>query len=48
MLFIKIMKIVGKILRNLPELLTAIKRFEKIKAPWLGSRALTITAASNT
>ncbi|CAL7961922.1 DDE_Tnp_1 domain-containing protein [Gammaproteobacteria bacterium] len=34
--------------RNLPELLTAMKRFEKIKVPWLGDRALTITAASNT
>ena len=34
--------------RNLPELLTAMKRFEKIKVPWLGGRALTIAAASNT
>lgn len=34
--------------RNLPELLTAMKRFEKIKVPWLGGRTITITAASNT
>lgn len=34
--------------RNLPELLSAMKRLEKIKIPWLGGRALTITAASNT
>jgi transposase len=34
--------------RNLPELLTAMKRFEKIKVPWFDGRALTITAASNT
>jgi len=34
--------------RNLPELLSAMKEFEKIKIPWLDDRALTITAASNT
>ena len=34
--------------RNLPELLSAMKKFEKIKVPWLGGHALTITAASNT
>jgi hypothetical protein len=34
--------------RNLPKLLTAMKRFKKIKVPWLGGRALTIAAASNT
>ena len=34
--------------RNLPELLTAMKKLEKIKVPWLGDRTLTITAASNT
>lgn len=34
--------------RNLPELLTAMKKLEKIKVPWLGGRTLTITAASNT
>ena len=34
--------------RNLPELLTAMKKFEKIKVPWFGDRTLTITAASNT
>ena len=34
--------------RNLPELLSAMKKFEKIKVPWLGGRTLTVTAASNT
>lgn len=34
--------------RNLPELLTAMEKFEKIKIPWLGGRSLTVTAASNT
>ncbi len=34
--------------RNLPGLLTAMKRFEKIKIPWLTDYHLTIDAASNT
>jgi transposase len=34
--------------RNLPALLTTMKKFEKIKIPWISDYRLTISAASNT
>lgn len=34
--------------RNLPELLTALKKFDGINVPWLGQQMITICAASNT